>query len=61
MNTVVVTMLLTVTAPKEMDPNLFAAAARNAILALLPRPENGDVAKHPFEADVSFISMRTKE
>jgi hypothetical protein len=61
MSIVVVTMLLTVAAPKEMDANLLATAARNAVLALLPKPENGDAAKHPYDAEVKFVGIRAKE
>jgi hypothetical protein len=61
MNIVVVTMLLTVAAPKEMDANLLATAARNAVLLLLPKPENGDATKNPFDAEVKFIGVRDKD
>ena len=61
MSVVLVTMLLTVAAPKDMDANLLAVAARNAVLALLPKPENGDADKHLFGAEVKFVGVRAKE
>ena len=61
MGIVLVTMLLTVAAPREIDAGVLATAARNAVLALLPRAQNGNADKIPFDVEVKFIGVRRKE
>ena len=61
MGIVLVTMLLTVAAPRVIDAGVLATAARNAVLALLPKAENGNADKNPFDVEVKFIGVRPKE